>query len=339
MSRIQTLLACCLVLMTAVGCHAQPSVQSNATPPQPVSAVNQRIEAAIRNSLNVPPEYELTLGPETPSGMEGYNTVPVTFSLPDHPEHTLHLDYLVSKDGKTLARLVKYDIGESPNQMLPIAGRPVRGNPQAKVTIVNFDDLECPFCARFHSELFPTLFDHYKGLIRVIYVDYPLVGLHPWAMHAAVDANCIAAESHSAYWNFVDYVHEHGDEITGNGQDPAKAFARLDQLAEQEGAKDHLDATQLDACIKKQDQSVVLKEMLAAQHLGVDATPTFYVNGVRWSGLLPEAELELMINRALRQQGITPPASAQPAAAQPEKAQPEKTQQEKPQAKDANPKS
>lgn len=280
------------------------------------------MEAAIRNSLNVPPEYELSFGPETPSAMTGYNTVPVTFLLPGHPEHTLHMDYLVSKDGKTLARLIQFNIGEDPNDTLPIAGRPIRGNPNAKVTIVNFDDLECPFCARFHSELFPEIFDQYKGLIRIIYVDYPLVGIHPWAMHAAVDANCLAAESHSAYWNFVDYVHNHGDEITGADQIPAKAFDRLDQLAEQQGAKDHLDASQLAACIKKQDQSVVVKEMMAAQHLGVDATPTFFVNGVRSSGLLPPAELKLILNRALREQGITPPAPNSPTAAEPTPAHP-----------------
>lgn len=256
--------------------------------------------------------YNVTIGPETKSNLAGYKSIMVTFSLPGHPDQTQRLTYLVSTDGDTLARLSKIDISRSPQADLPIAGRPVRGNPGAKVTLVNFDDLECPFCARLHSEIFPGVIDQYKGLLRVIYVDFPLTELHPWAMHAAVDANCIAAQSGKAYWHFVDYVHTHGEEISGANQDPAKAFGRLDKLAEQDGTTYSLNTTKLDACVKAQDESVVRKEMKAGDKLGISATPTFYVNGTRWAGVLDKADLELMINRALEQQGITPPAA--PAA-------------------------
>lgn len=306
--RIHKILACCVVLAATAGCRAQaPNAKTN-------SKIDARIETAIRNQLSVPPIYNVTIGPEKKSDLAGYNSILVTFSLPGHPGRTQKLTYLISTDGNTLARLSKMDISQKPGTELPTEGRPVRGNPSAKVTLVNFDDLECPFCARFHSELFPGIMNKYKGLLKVIYVDFPLTQIHPWAMHAAVDANCLSAQSGKAYWNFVDYVHEHGEDISGPKPDLTKSFGTLDKLAEQEGSRDHLDATKLAACVTKQDESVVRKEMMAGDKLGVSATPTFYVNGVRWAGVLDASDLELMINRALRQQGVTPPAGTEPTA-------------------------
>jgi protein-disulfide isomerase len=290
-----------------------PGAGGIGTAPNPKLA--RRIEIMIRSELSVPPEYEVQIGARQKSAMEGYYEIPVTFSLPDEPKRSQTVDFLLSTDGSTLARLSKWNIGANPASLLPTAGRPVRGNPHAKVTIVNFDDLECPFCARMHAEFFPDTIEHYKGLVNFIYVDFPLTGIHPWAMHAAVDANCLAAQSGKAYWNFVDYVHTHGEQISGADNDPAKAAVRLDQLTEQEGGRDALDTAKLHACVVKQDDSEILVEMKAGSKLGVDATPTFFVNGERWSGALPERQLWIMIDRALRAQGIAPPPdSTQPTA-------------------------
>lgn len=286
------------------------------TTPNPKLA--RKIEIMIRSELSVPPEYEINIGPRQKSAVAGYDDIPVTFALPQEPKRAQTVNFLLSTDGSTLARLSKWNIGSGPESLLPTEGRPVRGNPHAKVTIVNFDDLECPFCARMHAEFFPDTMEHYKGLVNFIYVDFPLTSIHPWAMHAAVDANCLAVQSGKAYWNFVDYVHTHGEEISGPGNDPAKAAERLDKLAEQEGARDSLDAAKLQACVLKQDNSRILAEMKAGNKLGVDATPTFFVNGERWSGALPERQLWIMVDRALRAQGITPPPDStqpsQPAA-------------------------
>ncbi len=70
-----------------------------------------------------------------------------------------------------------------------------------------------------HQELFPATLEHYKDLVRFVYKDDPLTELHPWAMHAAVDANCLAAQSGEVYWTYVDYLHSHGQEITGQDRD------------------------------------------------------------------------------------------------------------------------
>jgi protein-disulfide isomerase len=197
-----------------------------------------------------------------------------------------------------------------------LANRPVRGPESAKVTIVNFDDLECPYCARMHQQLFPETFEHYKGLVKFVYKDDPLVEIHPWAMHASVDANCLADQNATAYWSYVDYVHSHGDEISGTDRDPAKASAALDRIAREQGAKANVNAALLDICLKKQDNSIVLASMKEADLLKIDGTPTLFVNGERISGALPIDQVWAAIDRALEAEGVKPPAAsaAQPAA-------------------------
>ncbi len=284
------------------------------TPPAAVPALDRRIEILIREELNVPPQYEVAIGPREKSDVDGYDKIAVAFSLPSQPQRKQTVDFLVSKDSNTLARLSKWDIGTDPLAGLPLEGRPVRGNPSAKVTIVNFDDLECPYCAAMNAEFFPATMDHYKGLVKFVYVDYPLVEIHPWAMHAAVDANCLAAQNPAAYWNYVDYLHTHGQDVTGPDRDLAKSTAMLDKLATQEGARDHLDASKLQACVARQDDTKIMAEMRAGDKAGVNATPTFFVSGERWAGQLDERQLWIMIDRALTEQGIAPPAAAAPEA-------------------------
>jgi protein-disulfide isomerase len=319
--------------MCAAACSAQqtpnpaaPATQtspadpapSNAAPvsaaPAAPSALDRKVEIMIRAELSVPPQYQIAIGPRQKSDVNGFDAIAVTFSLPNEPQRKQTVDFLLSKDSNTLARLSKWDIGTDPVAMLPTEGRPVRGNPDAKVTIVNFDDLECPFCAAMNAEFFPKTLEHYKDLVKFVYLDYPLVEIHPWAMHAAVNANCLAAQNPAAYWSYVDYLHTHGQDVTGPDRDVAKSTAMLDKLANQEGARNHVDAAKLEACLAKQDDTKIMAEMRAADRAGVNATPTFFVSGERWAGQLDQRQLWIMIDRALTEQGVTPPASPAPAA-------------------------
>jgi protein-disulfide isomerase len=207
------------------------------------------------------------------------------------------------------------DLTKSPADSINIAGRPIRGNPSAKVTIINFDDLECPYCARMHQELFPATMARYGDKVRFIYKDDPIPELHPWAMHASVDANCLAAQNGTVYWNYVDYVHGHGSEITGDDRDVNKSFAALDRIAREEATMGKLDENRLSACIAKQDDTQVRASAKEAESLGLEGTPELYVNGERVNGAVPQNELWAAIDRALVAAGEQPPP-AQPAAPQ-----------------------
>jgi protein-disulfide isomerase len=143
-------------------------------------------------------------------------------------------------------------------------------------------------------------------------------------MHAAVDANCLAAQSSDVYWTYVDYLHAHGDEVTGDGSDLAKSVAALDRIARQEATLGKLNETALDGCIAKQDETGIRASAKLAEDLGIDGTPAVYVNGERVNGgAVPTKEIWMAIDRAVRAAGEQPPplpapeapASAAPAGA------------------------
>ena len=315
-----------VALVAAAGCKAQntPNNSANNTVDQKTL---RKIDVEVRSKLNVPSEYQVSVGPRTPSDVPGFDTVQITFSLPGHSDHSQTIPFLLSKDGNTLARVVRWDISKDPADIAPASGRPVRGNPNAKVVIVNYDDLECPYCAKMHAELFPETLDHYNGLVKIVYRDLPLEELHPWAVHAAVNANCLAAQSTPAYWAYVDYLHSHGQDVTGPDRDLKKADATLDHLAHLQADTSKLDTAKVDACVARQDESTVRAEMKQADSLGIQQTPTVYVNGEMLAGALPTSALWSIIDRALVAEGITPPPSefnqpakpAQPASQPPAK--------------------
>jgi protein-disulfide isomerase len=293
-------LAGLLVLGLTAGCRAQST-----TPAGPDPALNRRIEILVRSQYEMPPDVTISIGARTPSQFTGYETLPVTITRGSKSQV---VNFLISADSTKLAHLDTFDLTKDPADAIPIAGRPIRGNPTAKVTVINFDDLECPYCARLHQELFPATLERYKDLVRFVYKDDPLSEIHPWAMHAAVDANCLAAQSTDVYWTYVDYLHAHGDEVTGDDRDLKKSFAALDRIAHQEATLGKLDETTLNACLAKQDETQIRASAKLAEDLGIDGTPAVYVNGERVNGgAVPQNELWMAIDRAVAAAGEQPP--------------------------------
>ncbi len=299
------MMAVLLALGLAAGCKAQPSTSAD-------PGLNRRIEVMVRSQFSIPSQVDVTLGQRAPSSFAGYDSLPVTLSSGSRMQV---VDFLISKDNKTLARLETFDLDKNPALSIDVQGRPIRGNPNAKVTVINFDDLECPYCARMHQELFPATLEHYKDTVRFVYKDDPLTDLHPWAMHAAVDANCLAAQNGTVYWTYVDYLHTHGPEVTGPDRDLNKSFATLDRIARQEATLGKLDGAKLDACLARQDETAIKAEAKEADALGVDGTPALFIEGERISGAQPQEEVWSAIDRALRAAGEAPPPSELPAPA------------------------
>ncbi len=279
----------------AGGCKAQ----SAGKPAELAPEVSQRIEAALRSQYSVPRTINIVMTDLKPSDQPGYDLFTVTFT---GGKNTSSHEFLISKDRKTLAHLEKIDLSkvDLPADLMAkidVNGRPVRGNQAAKVTIVNYDDFQCPFCSRMHATLFPSLLKQYGDKVKFIYKDYPLVEIHPWAMHAAVDANCLAQQNNDAYWSYADYVHNNQRAVAGSG--PGEAFSNLDRIAHEEAGKHKLDEAKLNACLKKQDEAAVRESMAQGDKIGVDSTPTLFINGERVSGYVPEEDMRAMIDRAL----------------------------------------
>lgn len=289
-----------ILLLICVGCSAQ-SVSPE---------LNRSIEKQVRAFYNVSADVNITVGALKPSEFPGYQAVTVTLGNDSGAKRDY--DFLLSADNKTLVRMTKLDLTKDPYaevmKKIDLNGRPVRGNKDAKVVVVNFDDFECPFCSRMHQTLFPEILKEYGNQVAFVYKDFPLSEIHPWAMHAAVDANCLGTQNNDAYWDYADYIHSNQHEIStaggGGGQ-----FAALDKLALQQGQKHSVDMAKLQACVKAQDDSAVKTSVKQAESIDVDSTPTTFVNGMKsHDGALSLEEMRAMLDQALRDAGQTPPA-------------------------------
>lgn len=270
------------------------------------------MEVLLRQKANLPPGATVEIGPRMPSEVPGYDNIAVMFSA--EGKTSKPVNFLLSKDGKTLAQFSKYNLPADPRTMISDAGRPARGGPEnAPVIIVGFDDLECPFCARMHEALFPALTQRYGDKVRIVYKDFPLTDIHPWAMHAAVDVNCMAAQSPKGYWNLVDYIHAHASEIGADPKDPkaektlARAAEQLDAVTKEQGKFQKVDMTKLDACVGKQDTAPVQPYIKEGDALNLGATPTLFINGVKIEGAVPIEFVFSEIDDALRAEGVKPP--------------------------------
>ncbi|MGH9669139.1 MAG: DsbA family protein, partial [Terriglobales bacterium] len=188
-------------------------------------------------------------------------------------------------------------------------GRPVRGNKDAKVEVVVFDDFQCPSCARMYNTLFNDVMKTYGDRVRILYKDFPLPN-HAWAVRAALDANCLAEQNHDAYWDFSDYVHMYQREITGEKRPLPEQLAALDKQAEEIAGKRGLDASKLKACIKTASDKAIVASIQEGDALGINSTPTLYVNGEEVVGAIPLREFRRILDRALLDAGEQVPTAA-----------------------------
>src|SRR6266478_6648727 len=146
------------LLVICLGCTAQSA------PPN----VTKAIDRQIRLFYKLSPEVRVEVGPLKPSEFPNYDALKLTIIKGNRKEEH---DFLLSKD-PTAAFMQKVDL----------KGRPTRGNKDAKVVVINYDDFECPFCSRMHQTLFPEVLKEYGDRVLIVYKDYPLAEIplgHP----------------------------------------------------------------------------------------------------------------------------------------------------------------
>ena len=328
-----------LVAVLCLGCAAQDSNDSD--------EVNRRIERQVRSAAEMSAAAQVKVGERKRSEFGDWDEVSVLVN--DQGAQKTYT-FLLSKDGKSLVHYQKFDISTDPNQRamaaIDLTGRPVRGNKDAKVTAVVYDDFQCPYCARMYDTLFEDVMKTYGDRVKVVYKDFPLFQIHPWAVRASVNANCLLAQSNDAFWQFSDKVHEKQKEIgeqesaeakpakDDKAAKPAKndksakkdgkaeskqaegtesriRSTGLDRLAADVAAQNKLDTAKLNACMEKHDTGPVGASLAEGKKLGVSATPTLFINGERIEGAASAEELKAVLDRALRDAGQSPPQAQQ----------------------------
>lgn len=167
---------------------------------------------------------------------------------------------------------------------VPVDDDPALGPANAPITIVEFSDYECPYCRRWHNDVFQRLRREYGDRIRFVFRDFPLSSIHPNAQPAAEAANC--AFEQDKFWEFSDLLFL-GSELS-------------QEIYVQYATQLKLDVQKFSACLAsgKYSQEVLDDYQFAAQ-LGVRSTPTFFVNGLPIVGAQPFEVFKDVIDREL----------------------------------------
>jgi protein-disulfide isomerase len=184
----------------------------------------------------------------------------------------------VSKDGKYLLRGEMVDMskdGFAENRAkLDLKAAPSTGNPLATVTIVEFADFECPVCRQLH-EAIRGLLPRYPQ-VRLVFKDFPLEQMHPWARTGALAGRCAYQQDPKAFWKMYDNLYDHQDLISA-----ANAWDKAVDYAAQSGLKTDV----FKACMTSPDATAEIDASIAnGKLLDVNSTPTLFVNGRRIVG-------------------------------------------------------
>lgn len=189
--------------------------------------------------------------------------------------------------------------GSNPDQPAPtvkvsVDDDAVIGDKDAPVTIVEFSDFQCPFCARFHQETLPSIMKDYvdTGKVKIVYRDFPL-SFHPGAQPAAEAAECVRDQTDDAtYYKFHDALFS---EQSWTNNPTADTFV---SIASKVNSK--IDSAELKKCITdRKFQKEVEADFAAGSSYGVSGTPSFFINGVQLVGAQPYSAFKSAIDAQL----------------------------------------
>jgi protein-disulfide isomerase len=167
---------------------------------------------------------------------------------------------------------------------IPIENSYAIGPADAPITIVEFSDYQCPYCRRWHEQVYEPLLASYPGKIRLVYRHFPLTSIHPDAMSAAEASMC--AGEQDAFWPFHEKLFS--SESLGN--------PTYIQYAQDLG----LNMNNFESCVNdRKYQQAVDEDLNFAVDLGIRSTPTFFINGLAVVGAQPLDVFKQVIDKEL----------------------------------------
>jgi Thioredoxin len=239
--------------------------------PLPVDArpAGDRIAQAVLERLKKP--VKVTIAPfPLPDGLRA---VTMTRDTPHGP-----FSYHGFLDAQQVFLIVgsrgnlRTDPGQSLLDSINMSGAVRRGNPKAKVKIIELSDFQCPTCARAHKKVEPIIT---KNLSKIDYyrIDLPLFEHHEWAMDAALGARAIARIAPAKYWAYVDHIFENQDVLL-DGKQPFLKMLR-DFCEDRD-----ISWAAVEKIVKSPaERTALLDQVSRSFDVGVNSTPTYIVNG------------------------------------------------------------
>ena len=155
---------------------------------------------------------------------------------------------------------------------ISIDNDPIIGNPDAPITIVEFSDFQCPFCARFHTQTLPSILEEYieQGKVKLVFRDFPIQSIHPNALPASVAAEC--ANDQNKFREMHDMLFEKQSEW--NKLETTEALSLFSQYA----SDMQLNQEIFDSCLTSGKHiSEIKKDLDDGKEYGVTGTPGFFV--------------------------------------------------------------
>ncbi len=242
----------------------------------------------IRTTFKVPDTTVLTAGPLEKSKFVEFQQMKIT--TPDGKAQ----EFFVTRDRVAVLGEVmplEVNLRGKPLRTMVLRNQPSEGPANAPVTIVEYADLQCPICARFHEFLETDLLPHYGDKVRVVFKEFPLP-IHDWSMTAAIADQCSYQLNPSTYVAYRSMIFKHQD-----GFSVTNARTALLQYADEVG----INHDKLAACIDSKDSLPRIEENKhEGEVLGLSSTPTSFINGRIVVGVPAPEEYFALVDEALK---------------------------------------
>ena len=260
------------MVSAVVGGLCAPRVfAQNPTPAE----LKRKVDAYLRNMFAFGQDIKVVVGDFKDTGIPGLLETNINVNIEGNKEDA---KMWVSKDGKFLLRGELNDMSKDAlaenRAKLDLKNAPATGNPNGSITLVEFADFECPVCRNLHQAIREILPKYPQ--VRLVFKDFPLEQVHPWARTGALAGRCAYQQDPKAFWKMYDFLYDNQDLISA-----ANAWDKMVDYAGQAG----LNTETFRACMTGPEAASSVDASIAnAKLLDVNSTPTLFVNGRRIVG-------------------------------------------------------
>ena len=291
--RRRTLCLAALAALTLAACNRPSTDQPATTSTGPVAnkeEVSSRIAEYFGKTVSA--GIVLRVTDIVPGELPGWNKGTLEVAAGGN---TQTMAFLVSQDGRYFISGEVTDLTVDPLKAvmdkIDLKDQPARGPADAKVTIVEYSDFQCPFCSRAYQILEDQVMAEYEGKVRLYFKHLPLKDIHPWAESAALATECAGQGKPEGFWKMYHAIFKNQRDIN---QDNLKE--KVTQFAKDAG----LDDAAFTQCFEsKAALPQVDKDLEEAAAVGANSTPTFFINGRRLEGAQPFESFKALIDQDL----------------------------------------